>query len=161
MSSSLILRLANLRRFFALPAVDRWRLIRAALRLLAIDLRLRLGGFAAVAASVERRTVRPGGGGERSIAPWVRAVDVAARHHLYPMHCVPRALALRSLLAEEGVATELRIGVRKEGGRLAAHAWVEHRGAPIGEAPAIAERFTPLARTDGGESGKAARGAFC
>jgi hypothetical protein len=136
-------------------------LIRAALRLLAIDFRLRLRGFAAVESSFDRRSVRPGGGGESSIEPWVRAVDVAARHHLYPMLCVPRALALRSLLAEEGIVTELRIGVRKEGDRLVAHAWVEHRGVPIGESSAVAEKFAPLTRADGSEGAKAARGAFC
>ncbi len=71
-------------------------------------------------------------------------MDVAARHHLYPMLCVPRSLALRALLAESGIRTELRIGVRKTGESLAAHAWVEHRGLPLGEPAAIAERFTPL-----------------
>jgi hypothetical protein len=136
-------------------------LIRAALRLLAIDLRLRLRGYAAVESSFDRRSVRSGGGGESSIYLWVRAVDVAARHHLYPMHCVPRALALRSLLAEEGIVTEVRIGVRKEGERLAAHAWVEYLGTPIGEPPAVGERFAPLTRADGGEGARAARGAFC
>ncbi|HEV7670201.1 MAG TPA: lasso peptide biosynthesis B2 protein [Thermoanaerobaculia bacterium] len=159
--SSRISRLASLRRFWALPAIERRRLIRAALRLLSIDLRVRLKGFAAVAATLDRRRKVAGALGESSIPFWVRAVDVAARHHLYPMLCVPRALALRSFLAEEGVETELRIGVRKEGDRLAAHAWVEHRGTPIGESSAVGERFAPLARTARDESGKAARGAFC
>jgi Transglutaminase-like superfamily len=156
-----ISRLASLRRFCALPAIDRRRLIRAALRLLAIDLRLRLRGFASVESSFDRRSVRPGGAGESSIEPWARSVDVAARHHLYPMHCVPRALALRSLLAEEGIVTELRIGVRKEDDRLVAHAWVEHQGVPIGESLNVGERFAPLTRADGGEGARAARGAFC
>ena len=156
-----ISRLASLRRFCALPAIDRRRLIRAALRLLAIDLRLRLRGFASVESSFDRRSGRPGGADESSIYLWVRAVDVAARHHLYPMHCVPRALALRSLLAEEGIVTELRIGVRKEDDRLVAHAWVEHQGTPIGESLNVGERFAPLTRADGGEGARAARGAFC
>lgn len=161
MSSSRTPRLVNLRRWRALPAIDRRRLCRAALRLLAIDLGLRLRGFAVVAAAFERRGVRPRVGGKESVDLWVRAVDVAARHHLYPMSCLPRALALRSLLAEEGVATDLRIGVRKEGAALAAHAWVELEGVPIGEIPSIAERFAPLVRTEHGEGAKAARGAFC
>ena len=161
MSSSRTSRLDSLRRFRALSGADRWRLIRAALRLLSIDLRLRLRGFAAVSASFERRPVRPGGHDEGAIDLWVRTVDVAARHHLYAMRCVPRALALRSLLAEAGIETELRIGVRKEGGELAAHAWIEHRGVPVGEAPQIAELFTPLGRTDDANATRAARGAFC
>lgn len=153
--------LADLRRWRALPAIDRRRLIRAALRLLAVDLRLRLRGFASVESSFDRRSVRPGGEGESSIALLVRAVDVAARHHLYPMPCVPRALALRSLLAEEGIVTELRIGVRKEGDRLAAHAWIEYRGTPIGESSTVLLRFAPLAPSVHDEGAKAAKGAFC
>lgn len=162
MSSPPTSRWSDLRRLVSLPGADRWRLIRAALRLLAIDLRLRFRGFAAVSASVERRAAKSkGGGDEDSIGVWVRAVDVAARHHLYAMPCVPRALALRSLLAEQGIATELRIGVRKEGGELAAHAWIEHRGEPLGEMPLIAERFPPLARPNGAERARAAAGPFC
>ncbi len=119
-------------------------MIRAALRLLALDLRVRAQGFARVAASLDRRKPEPGAGGESSIAPWVRAVDIAARHHLYPMHCVPRALALRSFLAEEGVLTELRFGVRKEGESLVAHAWIEYLGVPLGEVSGIGDLFAPL-----------------
>jgi len=135
-------------------------LIRAAIRLLAIDLRLRLRGFAAVSAAGGRPIPAREAGGESAIEPWVRAVDVAARHHLYPMRCVSRALALRSFLAEEGIASDLRFGVRKEGDRLAAHAWIERGGTPIGESSTVAERFAPLVRTDG-EGAKAGRDAFC
>lgn len=159
--SFLTSRLDNLRRFRALPGADRWRLLRAAVRLVTIDLRLRFRGFAAVSASLERRMSKPNGRDDEAIGPWARAVDIASRHHLYPMTCVPRALALRSLLAEVGVATELKIGVRKEGGALAAHAWIEHRGVPVGETPTVGERFIPLSREGGAEEGEAARGAFC
>lgn len=165
MSFFRIPRLADLGRWRALPASDRRRLIRAALRLLTVDLRLRFRGFAsmasvaAAASAIDRRSARPGD--PSAIEPWVRAVDVAARHHLYSMPCVPRALALRSLLAEEGIVTELRIGVRKEGCRLAAHAWIEYRGMPIGEASTVLERFALLAPSAPGEGAKAARDAFC
>ncbi len=134
----------RLGRLRSLSVLDPRRLIRAAFRLLAIDLRVRAQGFAKVKASLDRRFTAPREDGERSIEGWVRAVDVAARHHFYPMNCVPRALALRSFLAEEGVATELRIGVRREGEILAAHAWIELRGVPVGEAPTIDERFAIL-----------------
>lgn len=158
-------RLAEVRRFASTAPRERRRLARAMLRLLWIDLGVRLYGFARLSNRLERRQVSHDGGESKpvaeSLAAWARAVDVAARHHVYPMRCVPRALALRSFLAEEGIVTELRIGVRKEGDRLAAHAWIEHQGTPIGEASTVAERFAPLARTDGGEDSKAARGAFC
>ncbi len=161
-------RPADLVRFASISVPERRRLVRAMLRLLWIDLGVRLYGFARLSNHLERRREPPRSGhGETSrpvaevLGDWVRAVDVAARHHLYPMRCVPRSLALRAFLAEEGIATELRIGVRKEGERLAAHAWIEHRGTPIGESPTVGKRFAPLARTEGGEEAKAARGAFC
>jgi hypothetical protein len=39
--------------------------------------------------------------------------------------CLPWALALRGLLAQAGIASELRIGVATDGRALKAHAWVE------------------------------------
>jgi len=32
------------------------------------------------------------------------------------------------MLAHSGIATELKIGVRKEAGQLSAHAWLEYQG---------------------------------
>jgi hypothetical protein len=64
-------------------------------------------------------------------------IGVAAAHHLYPMRCLPRAVALRWALAGLGVAAELKIGVRRAGDGFLAHAWVEAGGRPLGEpAPA-------------------------
>ena len=39
--------------------------------------------------------------------------------------CLPWALALHGLLAQAGIASELRIGVAADGDALKAHAWVE------------------------------------
>ena len=68
----------------------------------------------------------------------------AAAHHLAPMTCLPRALALRKMLAQRGIPSALRIGVRKEAATIAAHAWVEVEGRAVGEPEAIAERFLPF-----------------
>jgi len=51
------------------------------------------------------------------------------------------------MLARRGIASRLRIGVRKESngaGGIVAHAWVEVDGVALGEPEAIAERFLPL-----------------
>lgn len=82
--------------------------------------------------------------------PIVRALGRAAAHHLWPMTCLPRALALRRMLARRGIPATLRIGVRRAGASLAAHAWIEVGGAAIGEPEAIEERFRPLLPADGG-----------
>ena len=51
----------------------------------------------------------------------------AAGTRLFPTRpCLPQSLAARFLLARHGISTELRVGIRKEGGEaLRAHAWLE------------------------------------
>jgi len=78
-----------------------------------------------------------------------RMVNMASRHHLYPMTCLRRALVLQRLLVQCGVSTRMQIGVNKERERLGAHAWIEHDGRPIGESPAVVARYAPLAGLGG------------
>ena len=75
------------------------------------------------------------------LARWVAA---AARRHLHPMYCLPRAIVLRHLLRCRGISSRLRIGVRRFPNRLGAHAWVELAGRPLAEAPSVGERYLPL-----------------
>ena len=60
------------------------------------------------------------------------AVQAVARRHPFPSSCLSRSLVVWSLLRRRGVDSHLRIGVRKQEGRFQAHAWVEHRGRPLG-----------------------------
>ncbi len=69
-------------------------------------------------------------------------VDITARNHLYAMTCLRQALTLQWLLARRGIAADLRIGVRREGRALEAHAWVECAGQV--EARGVQDYFTPL-----------------
>jgi len=69
-------------------------------------------------------------------------VLAAARHSFFAATCLERSLALWWLLARRGVASQLRIGVRKTGEKFEAHAWVEHGGAAIGE-PEATHLHTP------------------
>jgi len=55
--------------------------------------------------------------------------------------CLTRSLALVWLLRRQGLAGELRIGVRREAGEFLAHAWVEHDGTPLNEAPGIGRAY--------------------
>jgi hypothetical protein len=144
-----------LRRFLELPSSDQRLLFEAWWRLLAAALRLRLAPGRTVARAVLATTAREErydkGGTVPAVARAVaHAVARAAAHHLRPMTCLPRALALQRMLAQRGIPSVLRIGVRKEGGvrkeaaTLAAHAWVEVEGRAVGEPEAIAERFLPF-----------------
>ncbi len=127
-------------------------LARAAVWLLAVDLGLRVVGFARVRSLL--RWASRGGPSQQDpgdlSARWpevereARSVAVAARHHLYLMKCLTRSLVLQTLLARRGIASDLVIGVRKEGERFGAHAWVEWRGRPVAETESVGQRFATL-----------------
>ncbi|HKI01248.1 MAG TPA: lasso peptide biosynthesis B2 protein [Thermoanaerobaculia bacterium] len=121
---------------------DLWAFVRAWIVLLAADWGLRLLPFARLErllapALREKRE-------EKAVARLVWATAAAARHHLYPMRCLPRALCLRWLLGRHGIEADLRIGVARREALLDAHAWVERQGRPLGEDPGVADRFAPL-----------------
>ena len=65
------------------------------------------------------------------------AVNRAANHVLGPATCLTRSLLLRWLLRRYGTSSDLRIGVRLEGGGLLAHAWVEKDGIPLNDRPEV------------------------
>ena len=69
------------------------------------------------------------------------AVNRAANHVLGPANCLTRSLLLRWLLRWYGTASDLRIGVYLEEGRLLAHAWVEKDGVPINDRPEFVARY--------------------
>jgi hypothetical protein len=62
--------------------------------------------------------------------------------------CLPRALAAQTMLRRRGIASRLCLGVARNGGALAAHAWIEiGRDTIVGGAEAA--RFTRLAEFGG------------
>jgi hypothetical protein len=73
----------------------------------------------------------------------VRLLEAVARR-IPGTACLPRSLALTRMLAVRGIASDLRMGVRAEHGRLTAHAWVERLGQPINDAPGVRNEFDPL-----------------
>ncbi len=67
------------------------------------------------------------------VAITARMVLAAARNSPIPSTCLERSLCLWWLLARQNIATQFRIGVKKDGEKFAAHAWVERDGVAIGE----------------------------
>ena len=142
-------KLAKLRQ---LPAGEIALLARAWLYLLAAKMALhslsfpRVQRLAAgeVKEPVEMDPVRR----DECIARTQRLQRIAAGHHLTTMTCLPRALALQRLLGDQGIGTELKIGVRREGETISAHAWVELEGMTLGEPGEISARYASLAQAD-------------
>lgn len=142
---------STFRRALSLSPEDWLRFTQAWLVLLIADLGLRWLPFARV-----ERLLEPARSGRRSsaaedsvVARCVWAAAAASRHHLKTMTCLPRAFGLRWLLGRAGCAADLRIGVRREGDQLLAHAWVELDGRPVGEAEGGPSPFQPLLEIPG------------
>lgn len=132
---------AKLRGLLRLSASDRRLVALAWLRLAAVFAAVRLLSFDRV-----RRWVAgvPQSGSRIAPQRLRRAADLAARHHLLPVRCLERSLALQWALARSAVVSQLRIGVRREGGAVTAHAWLEAHGRPLNELGEPAHRYVPL-----------------
>jgi hypothetical protein len=72
-------------------------------------------------------------------AGWINA---AARYPRPWARCLQHSLALCLLLERRGFNTQLKIGVRKSGGDLEAHAWVEYFGKVLNDSQDVACNFT-------------------
>lgn len=133
-----------------------WRergLLAAALVLLPVTaVLLRAGWFRhlsdSAAAPASRRDVRGGPAEEAVAQSTARMVAAAAHYGPYRATCLPQSLVLQWMLRRQGIGTELRFGVRRVGGALDAHCWVEHQGRPLIDSPLVYTKFDPLARPD-------------
>jgi Transglutaminase-like superfamily len=114
---------------------------RATVLLPAISLSLRLRGFGATQESLQNFSVasNPGKYSSEDVANGdrvemaVRMVNAAARYGLVRPTCLEKSLMLWSLLRQQGTASSVRIGARKDGGKFEAHAWVERDGVALNE----------------------------
>lgn len=71
-------------------------------------------------------------------------VNTAAAYAPFPMTCLPRALFLWGWLRQYGLPANLRLGVRKQGGMLLAHAWLEYEGVILNDNPAHVAQYAPF-----------------
>ncbi|MBX3173942.1 MAG: lasso peptide biosynthesis B2 protein [Gemmatimonadaceae bacterium] len=73
------------------------------------------------------------------------AVRWTARHGLFRPFCLVQALALQELLAAAGVrGSEIRVGVQRQDGQFAAHAWVRWNNEVLGDDPRHVATFTEV-----------------
>jgi hypothetical protein len=68
----------------------------------------------------------------------------AARRMFLRTNCLEQSLTLWWLLRREGIANDLRIGARKDGGRFEAHAWVEVGGKVLEVSSEEHQHFVPF-----------------
>lgn len=129
----------ELQRFSALGRTERGLFFRAAVLLPFISLSLRWRGFGRTKAALQKRlssshqsTQKQTPDGLNAFAvSAARMVQAAARRTLGGATCLEQSLALWWLLGRRGIASELRVGVRKDGEKFEAHAWVECCGVAL------------------------------
>jgi hypothetical protein len=129
---------ARLRRFSALPRPAKGLFLRAVILLPLLTFSLRLRGFGSTLRFLQKflgpsESALPEEAVEARVAITSRMVLAAARNSPIRSTCMERALSLWWLLARQNIHTQFRIGVRKDGGKFAAHAWIERNGTGIGE----------------------------
>jgi hypothetical protein len=135
----------RLRRFSALERPTRGLFLRAAALLPLISLSLRLRGFRKTQAFLQKllslpsHTVKISTSSSADLT--VRMVRAAVRNSPGHPTCLDESLALWWLLGRQGVRSDLRIGVRKDGEKFEAHAWVERDGVALNEPEAEHQHF--------------------
>lgn len=111
----------RLRRFAAMPPSERRLLIRALLYVGAVRTGLWILPLRVVREKILR--FRESSGGGFSVNEIVWAVKIASRY-VPAASCLTQALAAQALLARSNHHSRIEIGIAKEGGLFAAHAWL-------------------------------------
>jgi hypothetical protein len=124
--------------------------VRAVILLPLLTASLRLRGFRSTQHFLQRfltsaKNAAENGTTDFRIQLTSRMVLAAARNSLFPSTCLERSLALWWLLAQQGITSQFRIGVRKDAEKFAAHAWVERDGVAIGEPEASHMHYAAFA----------------
>ena len=122
-------------------------LLAQALLLLPINvLGLRILGFRRWQSVLQRMITNQ----QTSIIEVTTAQDIArvvnsASAQFFRNVCLPRSTTLWWMLGRRGIASELRIGVRKEDNIFKAHAWLECQGIVLNDSAEVGTNFTPFA----------------
>jgi Transglutaminase-like superfamily len=126
------------RRFSALERPAQSLFLRAMVLLPVVSLSLRWRGFRATQAALQRLISSSkeekdcSNAGERAKLT-AHMVYAAEREGLVHPTCLALSLTLWWLLERQGIASHLRVGIRKENGKFEAHAWVERDGVALNE----------------------------
>lgn len=80
------------------------------------------------------------------IAKTVRMVRIAAAYYQPWANCLKKSLVLWSLLRQQGISSEIRVGVRQNDQTFEAHAWVEYKGIVLNDVRDVRDRFAVFER---------------
>ena len=128
----------KLRRFSALNDDAQKMFLRALVMLPIVSVSLKAFSFQATQTALQILVSSPDPAPapdvvKTRIAVTAHMVNSAGRHGIARASCLAKSLTLWCLLGRQGIASQLRIGIRKEDGGFAAHAWVEREGVALNE----------------------------
>ena len=130
-------------------------MIKVAIMLLLVQVGLHLTGYQRLVDWITKRTpiaeVGKGSTDGKDEAAFIEnacraqaLVGTAANHGFYRANCLRKAITTWWLLRKKGLNPTICFGAKKEGEGLAAHAWVELAGEPLGESSENLETYQPL-----------------
>jgi hypothetical protein len=130
--------LESLRRFSTLERPAQMLFLRALALLPLVSLSLKLSGFRRTRSLLQKTLSPPilpmdSDSASKNVTLTAHMVNAADRRGLVHPSCLAKSLTLWWLLGRQGIASRLRIGIRKENGKLEAHAWVESNGIALNE----------------------------
>jgi hypothetical protein len=142
----------RLRKFLALNWGDRYLLLSTLVLLVTIRLGLYLLSFRILlkwTRRVSHTTFKASLKNKTSPGKIIWSVNAISRY-TPGVKCLARALTTHILMSRYGYSPQLQIGVASsEGGKLEAHAWIEHQGrVAIGYLPDLA-RYIPFPSIEG------------
>ena len=136
--------LRKLNKFRALSAEERRLLLQASVLLPLVRLGLRLSSLRRVQLLLARWSANtaPIGQGQLVQAQKIsRLVDIVSSHSFCRANSLERSLVLWWLLRRKGIASELRLGVRKVDDTLESFAWMEYDGVVLNASADIHDHF--------------------
>jgi hypothetical protein len=140
------------RQMCKLPNAEKRILLAGAVALPCTVIGLRFFGFKRWSAQLHRWAQRcqwrPIATDEaRSIRRTLQLMGLVIRFAPQRGNCLSQSLTLWWLLQCQGIASDLRIGVRSVGDQFQAHAWIEVQGQPLNEIQDVKSRFVPFSES--------------
>jgi hypothetical protein len=138
--------MSSVDRFVRLPARDKALLVECwwELAVAAVAIRIRPRMLAVLAREGSPRGAVDTQGTDVDPRRLLESVDRAASHHVKPMTCLERAVALQRVLCRRGVGARLEIGARKSQSGWEAHAWVSIRGQRLDSQQGLFQTLRPV-----------------
>ena len=142
-------------KYQSLPVEDRFKLIAYAFLLVLVQIALNWFGYQKVytflVSHPRKHNIISGQTKEAldEAKHCAYLVSIAARYGIIRATCLRQALLVFWLLRRRGIQTDLRIGVRREGESIFAHAWLKYGEDVITEGSLVEKNFSVFADLHG------------